>query len=47
MKCKVITDEMDLRQMDWPQNFPGIVMLGELNQLLYQDCTMTLHMNLY
>ena len=33
----VVTDEIGLREMELPQNFPGVVMLGELNKLLWQD----------
>lgn len=33
----VITDDLELRQMEFPPNFPGVIMLGELNKLLWQE----------
>lgn len=33
----VITDDIELRQMECPPNFPGVIMLGELNKLLWQE----------
>lgn len=35
----VITEDQGLRHMELPNNFPGVLMLGELNKLLWQDDT--------